>query len=183
MWTTRTRPSFEALEALSLSEESDHSPLIEGVNDSWSESIVGFEPTAYELGLLARRYVSLARSLDEYVLCGEKKRGPSLVEYFATRLAAIQKTLGRERYEFVVGWKVEKLTEMFDGLRNQEQALAPCRTCGAVARLGNQRFIGGYCSNCQRAAYDQKLLLGAKVFESLSKDEQEALGAYVAETI
>jgi hypothetical protein len=111
MWKEQTL-SFEVLRALSISEDSDRSAVIsaviEGITDSWSEWIAGFEPTAYKLGLLARRYVSLARSLNESNLCGEKKPGPSLVEYFAKRMSAIQKTLGAERLRRALGCTPEE---------------------------------------------------------------------------
>ncbi len=122
--------------------------LTYGVNDEAARLVAGFEPTIYELEVLAKHYVEEANDIELFWRIYEQGGSEQTrkVNFAYERLRTLESVLGSERFNAAIGPVVDKWNKEFAEAEEEEKALAPCSKCGGKRRLVD-KYQGG-CSAC-----------------------------------
>jgi hypothetical protein len=111
--------------------------VVGGVNDSSARLVEGFQPTEYELELLAQHYVDRINDMTLFQRCtGQIGTGDWRLDAFSNRrLDTIRRALGQDKFDAAISKTLAKWKQEFADAENSEQSLAPCTKCGGKRSL------------------------------------------------
>ena len=105
---------------------------VRGVNDRWARLVEGFQPTEYELVVLAKHYLDQSMDIDFVCRCYQMSGSSEWRRqaFASRRLDAIEQALGEAKFDAAIAKKLAEWTQKFADADKEEESLPPCTKCG-----------------------------------------------------